>query len=54
MPKPTGKQFQQEAEDGPYCNNCSDDFEEVMEWNSRDRQDVRPENRVPCVGCGAI
>ncbi len=50
-----GPQFQNyDEDDGPYCSDCSDDMEEVMEWNSRDRQDVRPENRVPCKGCGAV
>ena len=40
--------------EGPYCSNCSDDMEEVMEWNSRDRTDLKPEKRVPCKGCGAV
>lgn len=53
MPAPTGPQFQQfdEDEDGPYCNNCTDDIEEAMDWN--DRESIHPANRVPCVGCGA-
>lgn len=41
-------------DEGPYCSNCSDDMEEVMEWNSRDRTDLKPEKRVPCKGCGAV
>lgn len=46
-------QFDNE-DDGPYCANCSDDIEEVMEWHSSDRERIRPENRIPCKGCGAI
>lgn len=55
MPIPNGPQFQkhqeQADEDGPYCNNCTDDIEEAMDWN--DRESIHPANRVPCVGCGA-
>jgi hypothetical protein len=52
MPVPTGPQFQQqEDQEGPYCSNCSDDMEEVMEWH--DRENIHPSKRIPCVGCGA-
>ena len=40
-------------DEGPYCNNCSDDMEEVMEWHDRDKN-LHPAKRVPCKGCGAI
>ena len=38
-------------EDGPLCNNCSDDMGEALEWH--DRESIHPSKRVPCVGCGA-
>lgn len=41
-------------DDGPYCNNCSDDIEEVFEWTGPDRQAIHPSKRVPCKGCGAV
>lgn len=55
MPRPDGPQFRHlDDDDGPYCANCSNDIEEVFEWNSQDRQDIHPDKRVPCKGCGAI
>jgi hypothetical protein len=38
-------------QDGPLCNNCSDDMGEALEWH--DRESIHPSKRVPCVGCGA-
>ena len=46
--------FKHEEEDGPYCSNCTDDIEEVLEWNDPDRKRIHPLLRVPCVNCGAI
>ena len=43
-----------EDHEGPFCPNCSDDIEEVMEWTGGDRQAVHPLKRVPCAGCGAV
>ena len=61
MPKPDGPQFKyahgwdyEGDDEGPYCSNCSNDMEEVMEWNSADRQAVHPLKRQPCKGCGAV
>jgi hypothetical protein len=42
---------QDEDEDGPLCNNCTDDMGEALEWH--DRETIHPSMRVPCVGCGA-
>ena len=38
-------------QDGPLCNNCTDDMGEALEWH--DRESIHPSKRVPCVGCGA-
>lgn len=54
MPRPNGPQFKHLEDDGPYCADCSNDIEEVFEWNSQDRQDIPPAKRVPCKGCGAV
>ena len=45
------KEFGVNQQDGPLCNNCSDDMGEALEWH--DRESIHPSNRVPCVGCGA-
>lgn len=44
-----GPQF--DEDDGPYCSDCSDDMEEVMEWHAR--EEIHPSKRLPCVSCGA-
>ncbi len=44
-------QMNEEDQDGPYCNNCTDDMEEAMDWH--DRENIHPSKRLPCVGCGA-
>jgi hypothetical protein len=60
MPTPNGPQFKfargvaADEDEGPYCSNCSDDIEEVMDWNSDDRQRIHPAYRAPCKGCGAV
>lgn len=38
-------------QDGPRCNNCTDDMEEALEWH--DRESIHPSKRVPCSECGA-
>jgi hypothetical protein len=40
-----------ETQDGPLCNNCTDDMGEALEWN--DRESIHPSKRVPCAKCGA-
>lgn len=54
MTKPLGPQFKDhdEDEDGPYCNNCSTDMGETLEWS--DIAYIHPSNRIPCKGCGTI
>ena len=47
----TLKEFGIDQQDGPLCNNCSDDMGEALEWH--DRESIHPSKRVPCVGCGA-
>lgn len=48
-------QFSGQDEDGPYCPDCSDDIGETLEardyWEN-ERPKIRPENRIPCKGCG--
>jgi hypothetical protein len=51
---PRGVDYEGDADDGPYCSNCSDDIDEVMEWNGADRQALHPNMRAACRGCGAV
>lgn len=44
-----------EEDDGPYCPDCSTDIGENLEaWDywQNERPKIRPENRIPCKGCG--
>lgn len=43
-------QFDDDEDDGPYCNNCSTDMGEALEWS--DISYIHPSNRIPCKGCG--